>query len=252
MSFIANFTLFRMLGRASAALLIGLIAGCASMDTRVEQTLRSELPRLIGPADRYTVRVEGAHSGSDEVSRVYMVAERVRRPKAPVLDLLEIELRDVVVDREQKKLRSVSSADTLVRVLTTDVAAFLEKRRELDLLSLTFAEPDVISLTVRPVLFGFVLPRVASVNVEGRLVPRGGELQLRVDSLRIAGVATGRVPAYVVQQMINPIVDFSALPVPSEIQSVRVQGNALIVRALGSLGGQWHYLEPAPKKSRAI
>lgn len=68
-----------------------MLGACATLvDTRVKDMIRTELPRLVGPAERYDLDVSGARSPVKlPSSRRFAVGTRINRPKAPMIDRLE-------------------------------------------------------------------------------------------------------------------------------------------------------------------
>ena len=65
------------------------LTGCATVvDTRVEQLIAAELPRVIGAAARYDVNVAGARETGEiiDIRRVRIVGARVERAGSPVLE----------------------------------------------------------------------------------------------------------------------------------------------------------------------
>ncbi|HSF47246.1 MAG TPA: LmeA family phospholipid-binding protein [Burkholderiales bacterium] len=225
----------RSLRSAGAVAAVIALGACASvLENRVEQTLLSELPRLVGPAAHYHVQVTGVSRAEGAVERVRAVGERVQRPKSPVLDRIEVELQGVRVARDEKKLVGLAGSEATVRVLASDVAQFLEQHRNLESVSVNFSAPEQIRVVARPVLMGIRLPEAALIRVWGRLVVHGPQLRLYVSESRLGGFPVGRLPTYALEWVINPLVDLSALPVPAEITGVRIGDDTLLLSAAGS------------------
>ena len=206
-------------------------------DQRVEQAIRSGLPEAIGPAAHYDVTVMGARrqdgAGLIEMDRVHVVGLRVRRNGAPVLDRVEADLSGVQVDRKQNTLTALAGADVRISVRATDIAAFLQERGVLEAVKVTFHESDVITITAHPVVAGYSLPGGARVLLRGYLIPEASQLRLNITDLRAAGFPVGTIPTQIVERLINPLVDLSALPVPTEVTSARVVGDSVIITARG-------------------
>lgn len=222
--------------RAIAASVVALsLSACASLvETRVEQTMLDALPRIVGPAARYDVKVSGVttHDAERGFKRVHAVGERVERPKSPVLDRVDVDLRDVRINVDRKGLTGLGSADAKVRVLASDVARFLEERPGLDLVSVSFHGSDVVMISARPSVAGYSLP--PTVSVRGYLLPHGSQLRLNLIDVRAAGIPVGNIATFVIERLINPIVDLSALPAPTRVTGAQIEGGALIVTAAGS------------------
>jgi len=217
-----------------AALLLG---GCATLvETRVEKTIVKELPRIVGSAARYDVEVEGAHVKGEVVylEKARVVGERVKRPKAPILDRFKATMTNVTVDRKEKKLISIGGVDAQVRVLATDIEAFLEARKSLKNVSVMLDPPSEITVIAQPAIAGFTLPKSVRAKIRGRLVASEGDLIMEIVDLRIAGFPAGATPAAAFEKLINPLVDMSALPAPSQVTSVQVTADAVLLTANGS------------------
>ncbi|MBC7780388.1 MAG: LmeA family phospholipid-binding protein [Proteobacteria bacterium] len=221
------------------ALLCGVVglAGCASViDGRIEQLILAELPRVVGPAARYDVDVAGTRVDGDiaRLRQVRVSGERVERARAPVLDRAELTMSDVVVNRTEKRLLSARGADANVRILPRDIAVFLDAKAGLTNAAVTLHPPYEMTVEVQFNVAGFVLPPIVRARVRGRLVASAGNLVMEVSDLRLVGVPTGTVPAFVLERLINPLVDLSGSPAPSRVNSVSVTPDAVTFTASSS------------------
>ena len=122
----------------------------------------------------------------------------------------------------------------LVRALPSDIAAFLDAKPGLDNVTVALQPPYEMTVETQLAVAGFALPRFARSKVRGRLVVSGGTLIMEVADLRIAGYPTGTIPAIVLETLINPLVDLSALPASSRVTSVQVTPDAVLLTASGS------------------
>ena len=218
----------------AAAAGLQLVACAAVVDEHVRQAILDALPRVLGPAARYDVDVRGAtrqDTGAVDIERAHAIGLRVRRPRAPVLDRVEAELTGVRIDRATRSLTRLDNADLAARVLANDVAVFLEQRPELEDTKVTFQAPDIVTVTARPVVSGISLPRAARISLRGRLLPQQAQLRLNVIDVRVAGFAVGPLPAQVVERLINPLLDVSALSASAVVTSARIAEDALLVTA---------------------
>ncbi len=229
----------RLSALAPGACLCGVLwlGGCASMiDSHVEQIIGAELPRVVGPAARYDVNVADARTSGEvaDLKQVYVVGDRVARERSPVLDRIEVTMADVKIDRKEKRLLSLGAADANVRVLPSDIAMFLDAKPGLDNVVVTLQPPYEMTVEAQLAFAGFTLPRFARTKVRGRLVTSDGDLLMEIADLRIAGYPIGTIPAIVLEKLINPLVDLSALPTPSRVTSVQVTPDAVLLTASGS------------------
>ncbi len=226
--------------RGSGIVLTGLLltvwAGCAPSTGQVERGIERELPRLVGPADEYDVDITGLRARAGEADRVTAVGERVRPTNAPVLDRIDVELRDVKYDRGEERIERLGSAVATARITQTDLEAFLENHRNVQDVSVDLRQPQEIVIRARPAFEGVEFPSGFNVVMRGTLVGEDGRVNFVVSDVRAAGVTVGPSGAQRISRAINPIVDFSAMPVPLHVREVRVQDNTLRVTATGSAG----------------
>ncbi|MEP6609015.1 MAG: LmeA family phospholipid-binding protein [Burkholderiaceae bacterium] len=214
------------------------LGGCAAtMDARVGRAIASELPKVVGPAAHYDVDVEGARDNGEiaEIRRVHVIGTRVQREKSPVIDQIEVTMSDVVFNRKEKRLLSLGAADANVRLLPSDIAAFLDARPGLDNVIVTLYPPYEIAIETQFAVAGFVLPRATNAKIRGRLVVSDGVLKMEVVDLRVAGFPVGAIPTVIVERLINPLVDLSAPPAAARIASVQVTPDSVLLTASSAL-----------------
>ena len=155
------------------------LTGCATViDHRVEQLIAAELPRVIGAAARYDVDVAGARETDESIGiqRMRIVGARVERPGAPVLERVDVTMIDLVLDRKEKRLQSLGTAEASAVLLPADIAAFLDTRPGLDNVQVTLFPPYEISIETQFAFGGFALPRPAGARIRGRLQASDGRL----------------------------------------------------------------------------
>ncbi|MFP5407179.1 MAG: hypothetical protein ACLGHY_12865, partial [Gammaproteobacteria bacterium] len=135
------------------------LASCATtLDRRAEAVIAQALPSAIGPAARYEVNVEGARGQGSSFARVHAVGIRVERSDAPVMDRLEADLRNVVVDREARRLTSIGSARVQAQILAQDLAGWLGDSGWIENARVSLQPPAGIVVTGIPQLAGFPVP----------------------------------------------------------------------------------------------
>lgn len=216
---------------------LALFSACAPSTSQVERGLERELPRVIGPAEHYDVEIEGLRARSGEAARVVALGERVRPADAPVVDRLEVELRNVRYDRRGKRLERFESAVATARITAADLGAFLETQPNIESAAVTLTEPDQASVRVRPKLGGLALPPGVTLDVVGRLVGAGDEIRFEVSEVRAGGASLGSGIVRQIGAMINPLIDLGDLPVVVDITRVQVEQGALRLEATGEAIG---------------
>jgi hypothetical protein len=205
------------------------LTGCAApVERRVERALERQLPQVLGPAQEYRVDVQGLRlSGS--MRRITAAGRRVvpAVPRsAPVMDRLEVDLRDVVYSRERRRLERVGAARVRARLTAADIHAFLQAQRGLEVASLELREPDHFLLHARPIGDNAAAAQEGSVKpgafmAEGRLVPAGPQVNFQVSAVRVLpeqhAADAGALPppqwsALELSQRLSPLMDVSDLP----------------------------------------
>jgi hypothetical protein len=230
--------------RGSASIVAAMVClalwltGCATVvDTRVEQLIAAELPRVVGAAARYDVNVDGARETGEiiDIRRVRIAGERVERAGSPVLERIDVTMTDLVVDRKQKRLQSLGTADASALLLPADIAVFLYTRPGLDNVQVALFPPSEISIETQFAIGGFALPRFAGARIRGRLIASDGRLNMEIIDLRVAGYPVGTIPSIVAEKLINPLIDLSAFPAQARVTSVQVMPDAVLLKASSSL-----------------
>ena len=209
-----------------------LLAGCNATDDRVESRLKSELPRLLGPATRYEVDVQGVDADASRADLVTVVGYGVRPRHGPAIDRLELELRDVRYDRHAKRLERVEMARATAWVSAADLADFLETQDGIRSASVELADPDSAYVRVRPDL-GIPLPNGASVELAGTIHGRGPYVEYNVADVSALGGSVGSGISRRISRLINPLVDLSGLPIRLDVTRVRVEGRTIRMDADG-------------------
>lgn len=212
-----------------------LLASCASYtDRRAETSLLQALPRLVGPADSYAATVQGASIDGTRFEQVQATGTRVRRPNMPVVERIELRLSGVVVDAVAKRVTAVGDASMSLRLKVDDVAAYLGASEWIDQPAVRVSAPDKVFISGRLKIAGMALGSTSAADVEGRLQARGTQLRLGVDALSWRGQTAPALVRALVEQAINPILNVAQYPVPARIDSVVVEGDAIIINASGS------------------
>jgi len=224
----------RMLPWAVLAVAVS-VAGCGQVvEQRVEQNMRRDLQRLIGPAEDYTVDLQGLNVASGTAAGATVTGRRVQLPDAPVLDTMEVRMNDVRYDLARKELQRVASADAVARLRPADVAEFLNRHRNLEDVRLSLSSPNEVTLGMRPELSGLDLPAGLRLSLTGRLVSDGPRVRFELIRVGAAGLSVGGPVADAITRRINPIVDLSSMPIGVNITDIRADSSTLTVNASGT------------------
>ncbi len=216
-------------------LALAIAASGCSVDGRVEQEIEAALPAALGPADDYTVTVDGVSLGSGTADRVQIEGRRVARQDAPVIERLSIDLRGVRYDRGSKRLTGAESAQATIRVLPADLAPYLDRQRGLERTEVTLQPPSGLTLRTQGEIGDVRLPVAAEVR--GQLAARDGTVHLDVERVGAAGISLGGGLARQLSERINPVLDLSDERLALRVTGVRVTRDTLVLDASGDLTG---------------
>lgn len=224
--------------RIGAALTAALLlASCGTyVDQRIESVILEALPRVVGPANHYGATVRGASADLSHFDQVRAVGVGVRRPHTPELERIELDLLDVTVDRDARQITSIADAYVTATLSASDLAAYLGQQRWITEPAVRVVAPATVIISGRfklPGIDASLLPYLVG-EIRTTLAPRGSQLLLKVDALRLGDREAPALARSLVEQAINPLFDVAHYAVPSRIDRAAVEGNAIVVAASGS------------------
>lgn len=209
-----------------------LLIGC-SPTRLVEQGIEKELPQYVGPAEHYDVDIDGLNIVAGTASSVVAVGDRVHPEGAPVIDRLELELKEITYDRNSEKLTKVESAQLTAVIKTPDLVDFLEAYRNVQEADITLYSPNQATLRIRPQIGDYSIPQGITVDVSGELIGDGTQLRFDVYEVRAAGINISNLTATRLSNLINPLADLNNLPIQVDISSVIVAGETIGLEVVG-------------------
>jgi hypothetical protein len=200
----------------------------------MERSIRDELPRLIGPADRYDVTASRS-SGALIAGRIPWInihGRNVRAIEGLKLDELQVRLVDVRFNRASRDVREIGVTRFEASVSAASVVSFLHRRSpNLRDVQVTFAGEAVRVRATRPVL-GVGVP----VEIEGHPVLRGAAIDFSASRVAVLRLGLPEFAVRNVEQRINPLVDLTTMPLPLHLMAVRVEGDRVVITGTASLG----------------
>jgi hypothetical protein len=212
-----------------------LLGSCADyLDARAEGALREALVRVVGPAASYEVSVSGASVDATRFERVRFVGTRIVRERAPVLDRLELELRGVAIDRQEKRLSALAGATGTLRIRAGDLADYLRARGWFEDARVVLSAPDRIAISGVPRIGGAAIQVRDGAELQGRLVAQGAQLRLAIDAVRIGDLQAPPLVRALLERAVNPLLDAGAFPVAARIDAVAIDGDSVVIAASGS------------------
>jgi len=223
----------------SALVMLAVLAwtGCQSVTNQVEGAIERELPRVIGPADSYDVKIDGLRATTGQADRVTITGIRVQPERAPLLDRLDAELTGIRFSPRTQTIERADSATATARISASELALFLEQDERMRDVQVALAGTDRATIRLRPILGGMTLPFNAAVEVNGRFVVRDSNVTFAVGEVRAAGLDVGAAIAQRLSEVINPLVDFGENRANVQVTAVHVDGNHLVVSATGDPTG---------------
>lgn len=223
------------LARAGMIALLSVVAvtGCTPASL-VEQGIERELPKYVGPAERYEVTIDELQVKKGTAGAVTAVGERVRPEGAPVIERLVLELEGVEYDRTAEKLRRVEGARVSAVIKTPDLVTFLEAYRDVREAQVTLRSPNEATIRLRPQIGGLAVPQGVTVDVTGQLIGEQTQLKFDVTEVSAAGMDLSAIAARRLSDVINPLADLENLPVDVEITSVIVAGETIGLEVVGN------------------
>lgn len=222
--------------RRAAAICVtaSLLASCSTyVDHRVDAALLDALPKVLGPAARYEVDVQGSTLGASHFDVVHVRGYRIQRESSPVIDAMTIDLQDVDIDRAAKTFTSIGQAVGSVTVTASDLDAYLSQHPRFASVTVAFQAPDAVAM-----VGNLKVPGTASdalqVRFDGRLVPSGSRLNLAIGDIQAGSLRALPVVRGVLESIVNPLFDLSAYAVPATIDRIVSEPGTLTIHVSGS------------------
>jgi len=222
----------RQMAIGLAMMMASTLGGCTPANL-VEQGIERELPKYVGPAEKYDVEIQGLNIISGSAETVVAVGERVRPDGAPVIDRLSLDLQGVVYDKQTERLTQVNNARLTAVIKTPDLADFLETYRNVNEAEVILNSPNEATLRIRPQLGDYSVPPGITVDVTGTLVGEGTQLRFEVSDVSAAGIDISAIASHRLSNAVNPLADLKNLPVRVEITSVVVAGETIGLEVIG-------------------
>ena len=217
-----------------AGLVTAMSTGCRRpVEKTAERIIKERLPIVLGTAKSYEVNVESASMGAGMRGRLRHVSvfgRGVALTNGMILDRVMIEASDVSVDRKSALIDGVRSSTMNAWLDARAVEAIIRKRRpDLPPVNLTVVGETLQVRTV-PRVLGF--PTV-TVAIDGSLVvaKSGKELHFQPKTARLGVVPIPDSVVGYVADIVNPVAEMTAFPVPMLARSVSLDGGFIRIGA---------------------
>jgi len=209
-------------------------AGCRRpVEKTAERIIKDRLPIVLGAAKSYDVRVESASMGAGMRGRLRHVSvfgRGVALTNGMMLDRVLIEASDVSVDRKSATIDGVRSSTMDAWLDAREVEAIIRKRRP-DLPPVNLAVVgDTMQVRTVPRVLGY--PTI-TVAIDGKLVVArsGRELHFQPKAARLGVVPIPDSVVGYVADIVNPVAEMTAFPVPMLARSVSLDGGFIRIGA---------------------
>lgn len=217
-----------------AGLVTAMSTGCRRpVEKTAERIIKERLPIVLGAAKSYEVNVESASMGAGMRGRLRHVSvfgRGVALTNGMILDRVLIEASDVSVDRKSALIDGVRSSTMDAWLDAREVEAIIRKRRpDLPPVNLTVVGETLQVRTV-PRVLGF--PTI-TVAIDGSLVvaKSGRELHFQPKTARLGVVPIPDSVVGYVADIVNPVAEMTAFPVPMLARKVSLDGGFIRIGA---------------------
>jgi len=217
-----------------AGLVTAMSTGCRRpVEKTAERIIKERLPIVLGTAKSYEVSVESASMGAGMRGRLRHVSvfgRGVALTNGMILDRVLIEASDVSVDRKSASIDAIRSSTMVAWLDAREVEAIIRRRRpDLPPVNLTVVGETLQVRTV-PRVLGF--PTV-TVAIDGSLVvaKSGRELHFQPKTARLGVVPIPDSVVGYVADIVNPVAEMTAFPVPMLARSVSLDGGFIRIGA---------------------
>jgi len=219
-----------------------LVAGLAALmsvgcrrpvEKTAEKIIKDRLPIVLGSAKSYDVRVESASMGAGMRGRLRHVSvfgRGVSLANGMILDRVLIEASDVAVDRKSATIDAIRTSTMDAYLDAREVEAIIRKRRpDLPPVNLTVVG-DTLQVRTVPRVLGY--PTI-TVAIDGSLVvaKSGRELHFQPKTARLGVVPIPDSVVGYVSDIVNPVAEMTAFPVPMLARSVSLDGGFIRIGA---------------------
>lgn len=207
-----------------------------------ERILESELPRRVGPARSYDVRL--GRSGTDllrgRLGSVDVTGLDVRTEDGLTIPQMDLHLEDVRLGLASRTLDSVGKSDFTAALGADAVTQYVRKRAGANVRDVSVGFRDgQIWVKGTPELMGLPLRS----EVAGKPVLSGrNTVDFRASQVSVLGLKLPRLAVNELERKVNPVVDLSHLKLPVRITELAVRGDRLVADGAADWG--------APVRSR--
>jgi hypothetical protein len=226
----AGIVLFGLLAAAGLKTLGGGMLRLLGVDPYdlAERALVAELPERIGPARSYRVHIDrqGSDLGKGLLSRIDVTGTDVRTRDGLVIPRMDVRLEGVRFDIERRRLKSIDRGRFAASLDEKALTGYVRSHAGAAVKDVRVAlRGGRLSVHAQPEVFGFGLPS----EVTGRPVVRGDRVDFRADRVAFFGIGLPRIAVEGLENLVNPVADFSGLNEPARITRIAIRDDWMTV-----------------------
>jgi hypothetical protein len=225
---------------AFAAALVAVVGGCSTTIVRsgVERRVEKRLATILGPAERYRVRIldtRDAELVRGRARRVEVRGRRIFLRSQFLIDTLSLTLDDLRYEGGDPDLVSVRRSDLQVEFTDEALNSYLHAYQARYDPKVRF-DTDLVEVTVTYPFLGKPTP----IHATGRfLIREGRQLLFKAEKADVAFINQPGFGERFVEDRVNPIVDLGRIDFPARLESIqllpgrlRAYGTAAITRQI--------------------
>lgn len=214
-----------------AVLWIG--TGCGrAINRSAERRIRDALPDLLGSARQYRVHVANAPERTlqGRLANVTVDGDDVQLATGLLLDHLHLDLKDVEVDKEHKRVRRIGDVRFLATVGAAGLDEFLAGETPEDEpirnTRVSLGAGNSVTIAAERVVLGAGVP----FHMTGPLRIAGPQrIELDPTNLNVIGIPIGGLPLRFLRSRFESAIDLSKLPFPVHLTGVRTEPGTLLL-----------------------
>lgn len=203
---------------------VGCVRGFA------EEAVRRSLPHIIGPADRYVVKIENTPDGrlmAGDIEDLSVVGYHVTTKDGLIIARLAVTMHGLKIDTGKKQIKSVEKAVFDLDIAQDDLSRLAREKLH------GIGNPQVLLSNngVSLVLPAHLLKLSVDTTLRGALAVEEGQRILFVPDRLTIGIL--HVPDALVSAAVgrvNPVADLRTLPVPAQVDLMTIDKGILNVR----------------------
>lgn len=215
-----------------------IITGCSDPVRRtVEDKIEAALPRLVGPADSYTVSVSGSTAGmiKGKLRSAHIVGRGVRMPSGLTVSELDVTSQGIQIDRHRQQISSVVSTnysatlaqDALNKYLTDNYRYVPRLKAEL--------HKDQMRVSASPEVAGITVHIIADCGLKVR---DNRYLILDLTNVSVVGISSPGFAREYLESKINPVFDSSSLGYDAKVDKVTIKQGGMKIEGTLDLAKQ--------------